>query len=330
MKNVLVTGGAGYIGSHLCKALFKNGYVPVVYDNLVYGHKEAVKWGNFVHGDINDITKLTDVIKDYKPLGVIHFAAFAYVGESVINPGKYYSNNVSGTINLLEAMRVSGLDKIVFSSTCAVYGEPEKIPITENETKKPINPYGKTKSMIEEILSDYFKAYKTKSICLRYFNASGADSECEIGENHDPETHLIPIVLDNVIGKRDVITVFGNDYDTIDGTCIRDYIHVEDLADAHVKALNLMLESENLENDVFNLGTGTGYSIMEIIDTVEKITGKKVNYKIGDRRPGDPPKLIANAEKAFNRLKWKPKNSSLDNIIKTAWEWHKNLYVKER
>ncbi len=325
MKKILVAGGAGYIGSHTCKALSKHGFIPVVYDNLVYGHKQSVKWGDFIHGDIHDINKLTQAIEKHQPLGVIHFAAYTYVGESVSDPGKYYINNVAGTINLLEAMRINGMDKIVFSSTCAVYGQPENIPITENEIKTPVNPYGKSKLMIEQILADYYNAYYTKSVSLRYFNASGADAECETGENHDPETHLIPIVLDNVIGKREKITVFGNDYDTKDGTCIRDYIHVQDLADAHVKALNLMLTDENFSYDCFNLGTGQGYSIMEIIKTVEKVTGKKVNYEIGERRPGDPPKLVANAKKVYEKLNWKPENSELDNIIKTAWNWHKAM-----
>lgn len=325
MKKVLVTGGAGYIGSHTCKSLCRHGFSPVVYDNLVYGHRESVKWGDFIHGDINDIKKLTQSIKEHNPVGVIHFAAFAYVGESVSDPGKYYANNVAGTINLLEAMRINGMDKIVFSSTCAVYGQPENIPITENEIKTPVNPYGKSKLMIEQILADYYNAYYTKSVSLRYFNASGADAECETGENHDPETHLIPIILDNVIGKREKITVFGNDYDTKDGTCIRDYIHVQDLAEAHVKAFNLMSHDKNFTYDCFNLGTGQGYSIMEIIKTVEKVTGKKVNYEIGERRAGDPPVLVANAKKAYEKLNWKPESSSLDYIIKTAWNWHKKL-----
>ena len=237
--NILVTGGAGYIGSHACKALAKAGYTPIAYDNLVYGHEWAVKWGPFEQGDILDRKRLDEVIKKYRPAAIMHFAAFAYVGESVEQPGKYYRNNVTGSLTLLEAMRDHGVPYIIFSSTCATYGEPEQIPIPENHKQSPINPYGHSKLMIEQMLSDFDVAHGIRSVSLRYFNAAGADPDGETGEDHDPETHLIPLVLDAAIGKRPSITIFGDDYDTPDGTCIRDYIHVTDLASATSKSLSI-------------------------------------------------------------------------------------------
>jgi len=319
-KKILVTGGAGYIGSHTCKRLKQAGLIPVTYDNLIYGHKDAVKWGPFEQGDILDSSRLLTVFEKYQPSAVIHFAAFAYVGESVEDPGKYYTNNVSGTINLLETMRMSGCCNIVFSSTCATFGEPSLLPITELTQQSPINPYGRSKLMIEQILKDYDIAYNIRHVSLRYFNAAGADPENEIGESHTPETHLIPLVIDSVLGKRGNITVFGTDYDTPDGTAIRDYIHVTDLAEAHVRALQIF--DEKKESDQFNLGTGTGTSVQEVIDMVAQVSGKKVPVVYGRRRAGDPPALVANAVKAHEILGWQPTYSGLETIVKTAWNWH--------
>ncbi|NOY16562.1 MAG: UDP-glucose 4-epimerase GalE, partial [Gammaproteobacteria bacterium] len=279
---ILVTGGAGYIGSHACKALAKAGYTPIAYDNLVYGHESAVKWGPFERGDILDRSRLDEIIKHYQPAAIMHFAAFAYVGESVEHPGKYYRNNVTGSLTLLEAMRDNSINTFIFSSTCATYGEPEQVPIPEDHKQVPVNPYGQSKLMIEQMLSDFDVAHKLKSVSLRYFNAAGADLDGETGEDHDPETHLIPLVLDAAIGKRPSITVFGDDYDTPDGTCIRDYIHVTDLADAHVKALKYL--EQGGETTQYNLGNGKGYSVKEVIDTAKKITGKVIPVIIGKRR----------------------------------------------
>ena len=319
-KNVLVTGGAGYIGSHTCKKLAEFGYNPVTYDNLIYGHERAVKWGPFEYGDILDNERLTQVFKLYHPIAVIHFAAFAYVGESVEEPGRYYKNNVSGTISLLETMRLFGCNKIIFSSTCATFGIPNSLPITELSQQDPINPYGKTKLMIEQMLKDYNDAYGMRHVILRYFNAAGADPDFEVGEDHTPETHLIPLVIDAALGKRDKIEVFGTDYDTPDGTAIRDYIHVTDLADAHMKSLNLL--EEKGESNQFNLGTGNGISVQEIIDAIKGISNKQIPVKYGMRRGGDPPALVADALKAREVLDWHPVYSDLKTIIETAWGWH--------
>lgn len=320
MKSILVTGGAGYIGSHTCKMLAGRGYTPVSYDNLIYGHESAVKWGPFQKGDILDRKKLSEIFHLYKPSAVIHFAAFAYVGESVKDPGKYYRNNVAGTISLLEAMRQCGCNKIIFSSTCATFGEPDKLPITESACQKPINPYGKSKLMIEQILKDYDTAYGIKHVALRYFNAAGADPDLEIGEDHTPETHLIPLVIDAALGRRENIEVYGTDYATPDGTAVRDYIHVTDLADAHAKSLQF-LENKG-ESNQFNLGTGSGTSVQEIIDKVSQISGEKVPVIYGKRREGDPPALVAGRAKAHEKLNWVPIYSDLKTIIKTAWSWH--------
>ncbi|KKS39412.1 MAG: UDP-glucose 4-epimerase [Parcubacteria group bacterium GW2011_GWD2_42_14] len=325
-KYILVTGGAGYIGSHTCKALAQAGYIPVVYDNLVYGHEWAVKWGPFEKGDITERMRLDEVIAKYNPIAVMHFAAYAYVGESVENPGKYYRNNVYGSLVLLEAMRDHGVQKIIFSSTCATYGVPKEIPIAENHAQKPINPYGTSKLMIEQILKDFDTAHHIQSVSLRYFNAAGADVEGEIGEVHDPETHLIPLVLDVASGKRSHVTIFGDDYETKDGTCIRDYIHVTDLADAHVRALQY-LENIN-QSTVFNLGNGNGFSVKEVVATVEKVTGAEVPLEIGAKRAGDPACLIGDARKIQTELQWKPKFSNLETIIQTAWNWHQNNHKK--
>jgi len=322
-KTILVTGGAGYIGSHVCKKLYKNGYNPVTFDNLVYGHKEAVRWGDLFTGDLINESSISDAFNKYKPAAVIHFAAYAYVGESVKNPAKYYKNNFIGTFNLLEAMRSAEVKNIVFSSTCATYGIPEKTPIEENFTQNPINPYGKTKLFIEQMLKDYDNSYGIHNIALRYFNAAGADPDCETGEIHDPETHLIPLALDAASGKNNNFTIYGNDYDTQDGTCIRDYIHVDDLADAHILALEHLLNG--FSSDYFNLGTGKGYSVKEIIDSIKRITGNDLPVTMGLRRDGDPPILISNYEKAQKILKWNPKYNNIDSIIQTAWNWHKSI-----
>jgi UDP-arabinose 4-epimerase len=319
-KNILVTGGAGYIGSHTAKALSRAGYRPVTYDSLVYGHRHAVKWGPFVEGDIADTAKLERVIKDEAIDAVVHFAAFAYVGESVTKPEIYFQNNVVGSLSLLDAMRHTGVKPIVFSSTCATYGMPDRMPITEDTQQRPINPYGETKLMIERALAWYGPAHDIRSVSLRYFNACGADPEGEIGEEHDPETHLIPLILDAALGKRAAIDVFGTDYPTPDGTAVRDYIHVQDLADAHVKALAYLFAGG--ETTQVNLGTGTGNSVREVIDAVERVTGRTVPKREVARRAGDPPELVADPSKANSLLGWQPAMSDIDSIIRTAWAWH--------
>jgi len=320
---ILIVGGAGYIGSHVNKLLNKKGYETVVFDNLIYGHRDFVKWGEFVLGDLNNIKQIRLVFKKYKIEAVMHFAAFAYVGESVIEPQKYYINNVANTLNLLQVMKEFNCKYFIFSSTCATYGEPQYIPIDEKHPQNPINPYGQSKLMVEKILQDYSNAYGLKYVSLRYFNAAGADIDAEIGENHDPETHLIPLILDAAIGKREDIKVFGTDYDTPDGSAIRDYIHVMDLADAHILALEYLQNGE--KSNVFNLGNGEGYSVLEVIDMVKKITKQNFKVTIADRRPGDPAKLIGDATKAKKILGWKPKYFELETIIESAWRWHKKM-----
>ncbi len=298
----------------------RRGYEPIVYDNLVYGHEYAVHWGDFVKGDISDRSRLESVFALYQPCAVMHFAAYAYVGESVTDPAKYYGNNVVGTISLLDAMRSSGVDKIIFSSTCATYGDPVTIPMDEMHPQSPINPYGQSKLMIEKILNDYSVAYGLRSVALRYFNAAGADPDCEVGEDHDPETHLIPLVLDAALAKRESITVFGEDYDTPDGSCIRDYVHVTDLAAAHVLALEALISGA--ETTAYNLGNGAGFSVKEVIDVARKVTRENIPVVLGERRSGDPARLIGNASKVIAELGWKPEYSDIDTIIRTAWQWH--------
>lgn len=317
---VLVTGGAGYVGAHGCKALNKAGYRPVVYDNLVYGHEDAVLWGPLERGDIADRTRLDAVFEMHHPIAVMHFAAFAYVGESVADPGKYYRNNVCGTLTLMEAMLAHGVDKMVFSSTCATYGEPRQVPIREDEPQQPINPYGRSKLMVEQMLADFERARGLKSVMLRYFNAAGASPDAEIGECHDPETHLIPLALDAAVEKGPALTVHGEDYPTPDGTCVRDYIHVGDLADAHARALKYL--EDGGATRAFNLGTGAGVSVREVLDAVERVTGRKVPHHVGARRPGDPPVLVADTSRAGVELGWAPTMSDIDTIIATAWAWH--------
>lgn len=320
MKKILVTGGAGYIGSHACKALATNGYEPISYDNLVYGHEWAVQWGPLEVGDIADRNRLEEVFKKYNPSAVMHFAAYAYVGESVRDPGKYYRNNIAGSLTLLEFMRDHEIRDIVFSSTCATYGVPNSTPITEDEPPKPISPYGMSKYVVERMLADFEQAHGLKSISLRYFNAAGADAEGQIGEDHEPETHLVPLTIGAVLGTANPLTIFGKDYPTPDGTCIRDYIHVTDLAEAHVKALHY-LETKN-KSGVFNLGTGTGYSVKEVVDTVSRISGQQVPFSYGTRRPGDPAALFADTSLANKELGWTAQHSSLEEIIGSAWNWH--------
>lgn len=320
MINVLVTGGAGYIGSHCCKELRSKGYVPIVLDNLVYGHRENVKWGEFLQGDIGNQSDLRICFNKYEIHAVMHFAAFAYVGESMHDPIKYYKNNVANTIGLLHAMVANGVKYFIFSSSCATYGNPIKIPMDENHPKNPINPYGKTKHMIEEMLKDYDQAYGMKFTSLRYFNAAGADPDGEIGEDHNPETHLIPLALEAASNEKNPFYVFGTDYPTPDGTAIRDYVHVTDLADAHVRALEYLLGGG--ENGALNLGTGRGNSVNEVITAIARLTGKRVPARDDARRLGDPPVLVADAARAAKILKWHPQHSDLTDIIMTAWRWH--------
>ena len=318
--NVLVTGGAGYIGAHTCKALARAGWLPVVYDSLVTGHEAAVKWGPLERGDILDRSRLAEVIARHAPRAIVHFAAFAYVGESVADPGRYYRNNVAGTLNVLEAARDHGIGQFVFSSTCATYGTPERLPITEATPQAPINPYGATKLMAERMLADFGAAHGIRSIALRYFNAAGADPGGDIGETHDPETHLIPLVLDAASGRSPEITIFGTDYETDDGTCVRDYVHVVDLAAAHVCALEAL--QAGASSGAFNLGNGRGFSVQEVVQAVERITGLTVPVRMGPRRPGDPAVLVADATKAREELGWAPAITELDEIVRTAWAWH--------
>lgn len=324
-RTILVTGGAGYIGSHACKALAQAGYNPITYDNLVYGHEWAVKWGPLEKGDIADRNRLNAVLTKHKPSAVIHFAAYAYVGESVAEPYKYYRNNVAGTLTLLEAMREHNIGRIVFSSTCATYGVPDQVPITETHPQNPINPYGASKLMVERMLADADQAYGLHSTALRYFNAAGADPDCEIGEDHNPENHLIPLVLDAAAGRRPHIAIFGDDYDTPDGTCIRDYIHVTDLAVAHVLALKAL--EDGGESNVYNLGNGQGFSVKEVVDTAASVIGKTIPVQFEGRRDGDPSTLIGNAEKMINTLNWQLQYNQLETIIETAWNWHQRHFT---
>jgi UDP-arabinose 4-epimerase len=316
---VFVTGGAGYIGSHACKALARAGWQPVVYDNLSYGHDWAVRWGPLERGDITDSARLDAVIAAVRPVAVMHFAAYTYVGESVQNPAKYYANNVVGTLTLLDAARRAGIERVVFSSTCATYGMPQRAAMDEAHPQAPINPYGFTKLAVERILADYRAAYGIRSIALRYFNAAGADADGEIGESHDPETHLIPLALGAALGKRPPITVFGNDYGTPDGTCIRDYVHVSDLASGHVAALERLAGEP--PRAAYNLGTGMGHSVRQVIDRIGALAGRPVPCADGPRRAGDPDRLVAAVSHALGELGWHPAHSDLDTILRTALQW---------
>jgi UDP-glucose-4-epimerase GalE len=317
---ILVTGGAGYIGSHTVKLLLARGHDVRVYDNLAMGHRAAVPAERLIVGDLHEPDRLDHALLIHRIEAVIHFAASAYVGESVRDPGKYYRNNVAGALSLLEAMRRQDVKRIVFSSTCATYGVPLQVPITEEEPQRPINPYGRTKLMIEQALADYSAAYGIGYAALRYFNAAGAAADGSIGEDHDPETHLIPLVLQAALGQRPHIEVFGTDYPTADGTCIRDYIHVDDLAEAHILALGKLTDGAALR---YNVGTGRGYSVREVIQTAEAVTRRKLPVKEGPRRAGDPPELVASPAKIMKELGWKPRYIELAPIIETAWNWHR-------
>ena len=317
---ILVTGGAGYIGSHACKALKLAGFQPVALDNLSTGHPSFVKWGPLVDADVRDSHAVASALRNYNIAAVCHFAANANVGESVTDPQLYYDNNVVGALSLLQAMRTTGCSKIIFSSTCAVYGEPVITPISEAAALCPVNPYGASKLMVERILSDYSAAYDFEFVTLRYFNASGADLDCELGEVHEPETHLIPRAMMALQGDLCDFAVFGSDYDTPDGTAIRDYTHVADIADAHIAALARLLA--NGGSGIFNLGTGHGYSVREVIEAISSATGRKIPLLLKPRRPGDPPVLIADPSLARTELKFTAPRSSLETIISSAWAWH--------
>jgi UDP-glucose 4-epimerase len=317
---ILVTGGAGYIGSHSVKLFLDRGHEVWVYDNLSMGHRAAVPADRLIVGDLNENHKLDHLFVTQRIEAVVHFAAYAFVGESVTNPGKYYQNNLVNTLNLMECMRRNGVKKIVFSSTCATYGIPQAVPITEEELQQPINPYGNGKLAVEWALADYARAYGWGYSGLRYFNAAGASPDGSIGEDHDPETHLIPLVLQVALGQRPHIEVFGSDYPTPDGTCIRDYIHVDDLAEAHLFALEKLHAGKG---QGYNVGTGRGYSVREVIQTAEEVTGKKIAVKEAPRRPGDPPSLVASSDKIRHELAWRPRYTDLRAIVETAWRWHR-------
>lgn len=316
---ILVTGGAGYIGSHVCKALASAGYLPVTYDSLVHGRRAAVRWGPFEEGDLADPGRLDAAIARHKPLAVMHFAAFIEAGESVLNPAKYYENNVVAILNLLAALRRAKIERIVFSSSAAVYGAPMRTPIDEDHPLAPINAYGASKLMCERILQDYADAYGLRAVSLRYFNAAGADPEGEIGETHDPETHLIPIVLEAAAGRRPFVSVYGDRYDTRDGTCVRDYVHVCDLADAHVLALRRLEYASGCR--VYNLGQGRGFTVREVIETARRVTGRPIDVRVHGPRAGDPPVLLADAQRASNELVWRPVRGALEVQLADAWKW---------
>ena len=322
-QTILVTGGAGYIGAHCVLALQEAGFKIIVLDNLVYGHREFVEGivnVTLIQGDISDRALLDQIFSQHTISAVLHFAAYAYVGESVQSPAKYYRNNVVGTLTLLEAMVAAQVQHLVFSSTCATYGIPRVVPIDEQHPQAPINPYGMTKLMVEQILDDFSTAYDFRSVRFRYFNAAGADPQGRVGEDHNPETHLIPLVLQTALGQRDAITIFGTDYDTPDGTCIRDYIHVTDLAQAHLLGLQYLLDGN--PTNVFNLGNGDGFSVREVIETAKKVTQRPIAVIEGTKRPGDPASLIGSAQKAKQVLDWNPQYSAIATMIEHAWQWH--------
>ncbi len=318
---ILVTGGAGYIGSQVIKELNQRGYATLAYDNLENGHREAVKWGEFIEGDIGDVKRLEEVFRSYRIDAVMHFAAYIEAPESVINPRKFYYNNTVNTLNLVNTMLGCQVRRLIYSSSCAVYGEPITIPITEDHPFQPVNPYGQSKLMVEKILPDYDRAYGLKFISFRYVNAAGADPEAGLGENHQPETHLIPLVFEAAMGKRKTVIVYGDNYDTPDGTCIRDYIHVSDLALAHVLGLEKLLN--NPLSDVFNLGNGQGYSVKEVIQNVKQVTGADFPVTIAPKRDGDVSRLIGSSRKALRELGWQPYYPELKSIIQSVWDYHK-------
>lgn len=316
---VLVVGGAGYIGSHMVKMLLASGHQVVTFDNLSSGHRDAVLGGGFIEGDLADFDCLNKVFSEHKPDAVMHFASYIQVGESVKKPDIYFRNNVTNTLNLLDTMLKFNVKKFIFSSTAAVFGEPEYVPIDEAHPNRPLNPYGRSKLMIEQVLADYAKAFDFRSVCLRYFNAAGADPEGQLGERHDPETHLIPLILQAASGRRESIQVFGRDYDTPDGTCIRDYIHIVDLCSAHLAALQYLVRGG--ESDRFNLGNGSGFSVQEVLNAVQNVSGKAVKVIDGPRREGDPARLVADSKRAKQVLDWKPVFTDLETIVAHAWQW---------
>ena len=321
-KNVLVTGGAGYIGSHACKALSRAGYLPITFDNLSTGWEDAVKYGPFVKGDLLNKEEIDCVFKEYNPCGVIHFAALSQVGESMLKPGLYWRNNVVGSLNLIQSAVENNCKNFVFSSTCATYGDQDNVVLDENSEQNPINSYGASKRAVENILADYDAAYGLKHVIFRYFNVAGADPDMEVGEFHQPETHLIPLILDTLDGKRETLTIFGTDYDTPDGTCIRDYVHVCDLVDAHTLGLEWLLNHKG--SRIFNLGTGDGFSVREVIEQSKHVTNKDVRTVKGERRPGDCTKLVSGSVRAREELGWSARRSNLKQMITDAWRWHQN------
>lgn len=320
MSTVLVTGGAGYVGSHACKALAEAGYTPVTYDSLITGWREAVKFGPFEEGDLLDRARLDAVFAAYRPDAVMHFAAISQVGEAMKEPGRYWRNNVLGSLNLVEATVAAGCRTFVFSSTCATYGDHDNVVLDENTPQLPINAYGASKRAIEEVLRDFEHAHGLNHVIFRYFNVAGADPDGEVGEFHRPETHLIPLMLDAIDGKREALTVYGTDYDTPDGTCIRDYVHVCDLVDAHVLGLKWL--GEGRESRVFNLGTGTGFSVREVIEQSRIVTNRDVPFIEGPRRPGDATRLVSGSVRAREELGWDPSRSTMRTMIADAWRWH--------
>ena len=322
MSNVLVTGGAGYIGSHACKALRAAGFTPVTFDNLITGWQDAVKFGPFEQGDLLDRPRLDEVFAKYKPVAVMHFAALSQVGESMKDPGAYWRNNVVGSLNLIEAAVAANCMQFVFSSTCATYGEQDGVTLDENCVQEPINAYGASKRAIEDILENFEQSHGLRSVIFRYFNVAGGDPDGEVGEFHRPETHLIPLMLDAIDGKRAALTVFGTDYDTPDGTCIRDYVHVCDLVDAHVLGVKWLEDGK--QSRVFNLGTGSGFSVREVIAYSAEVTNKEVPIVEGDRRPGDATKLVSGSSRAIEELGWTPQRSTLKTMITDAWRWHQS------
>ena len=327
MDNVLVTGGAGYIGSHACKALRAAGFNPVTFDNLVTGWEDAVKFGPFERGDLLDRARLDEVFAAYRPVAVMHYAALSQVGESMQIPGKYWLNNAGGSLNLIEAAAAAGCKRFVFSSTCATYGDQDNVVLNEQSAQLPINAYGASKRAIEDMLSDFGASDGIESVIFRYFNVAGADPEGDVGEYHQPETHLIPLILDAIAGKRAALTIFGTDYDTPDGTCIRDYVHVCDLVDAHVLGLKWLAEGKG--SRVFNLGTGAGFSVRGVMDRAAEVTGKPVPCTEGPRRAGDCTKLVSGSKRAEEELGWRPKRSNLEEMVADAWMWHQSGHYEK-
>jgi UDP-arabinose 4-epimerase len=322
-ENVLVTGGAGYIGSHTCKALAAAGYRPVAFDSLVRGHRWAVQWGPLIEADLQDRSAIERALREHEIQAAIHFAAFAYVGESMLQPVEYFRNNVANSLTLLDAMNRVGVSRIVFSSTCATYGVPESTPIDESHPQRPVNPYGESKLFVERALQWHGVAHGLRWMALRYFNAAGADPDGEIGEAHEPETHLIPLAIETALGRRTDLRVMGTDYDTPDGTAIRDYVHVADLADAHVRALRYL--EQGGQSAALNLGTGVGHSVRQVVAAVERVSGRTVRTTLAPRRTGDPPALVAAPGRAQQVLGWRPAHSDLESIVRSAWRWHQAM-----